>query len=106
MIGSLRVKIGTFCLLFLSSLVFTALEFDSNYFGILLWKVVKPSEHDETKPPIRKIFQKYKLINKTTFIGHLYTKVMAIFNKVSYIQKIKKCYNLENSFQRQTNFSQ
>ena len=51
---------------FLSSLVFTPLEFHSNYFGILLWKLVKPSEHNESKPPIRKIFQKYKPINKTT----------------------------------------
>ena len=30
---------------FFSSRVFPALEFDSNYFGILLWKLVKPREH-------------------------------------------------------------
>ena len=33
-------KTGTICLLFLSSHVFTALEFDSNHFGILLWNIV------------------------------------------------------------------
>ena len=52
-------KIGTICLLFLSSHVFTALEFDSNHFGILLWKIVKPRDHNEVKPPIRKIFTLY-----------------------------------------------
>ena len=31
-------KTGTFYLLFLSSHVVPAIEFDSNYFGILLWK--------------------------------------------------------------------
>ena len=35
-------KTCTICLLFLSSYVFTALTFDSNHFGILLWKIVKP----------------------------------------------------------------
>ena len=32
------LKTGTICFLFLSSHVFTALEFDSNHFSILLWK--------------------------------------------------------------------
>ena len=45
-------KTGTICLLFLSSHVLTALEFDSNYFGVLLWKIVKPRNHNEIKPPI------------------------------------------------------
>ena len=39
-------KTATICL-FLSSHVFTASEFDSNYFGILLWKIVKPRDHNE-----------------------------------------------------------
>ena len=48
-------KTSTFCLLFLSSYVFTALEFDGDYFDILLWKIVKQCDH---KLPIWKIFQK------------------------------------------------
>ena len=56
------LKTDTVCLLFLSSHVFTAFEFDSNHFGILLWKIVKLRNHNEIKPPIRKIFQKYKPI--------------------------------------------
>ena len=50
------------CLLFLSSQVFIALEFDGNHFDILLWKIVKPRDHNEIKPPIRKAFRKYNLI--------------------------------------------
>ena len=45
-------KTSTLCLLFLSSHVF-----DSNYFGILLWKIVKRCDHNETKPPIGKTSQ-------------------------------------------------
>ena len=55
-------KIGTLCLLFLSSHVFATLQFDSNHFGILLWKIVKLRDHNETKPPIGKIFLQYKSI--------------------------------------------
>ena len=51
-------KTGTLCLLSLSSHVFPALEFDNNCFGMLLWKAVKPHDHNETKPPIGKIFRK------------------------------------------------
>ena len=47
---------------FFSSRVFPALEFDSNYFGILLWELVKPREHNEIEPPIGKIFRKCKPI--------------------------------------------
>ena len=47
-------KTGAICFLFLSSHVFNALEFYSNQFGILLWKIVKPS--------IGNIFRKYKPI--------------------------------------------
>ena len=57
-------KTGTICLLFLSSHAFTALEFDSNHFGTLPWKIVKPREHNEIKPPIGKIFQKFKPIRQ------------------------------------------
>ena len=55
-------KIGGICLLFLSSHVFAALEFDSNHFGILLWEKVKPCDHNEIKRPIANIFRKYKPI--------------------------------------------
>ena len=55
-------KTGTICLLFFSSHVFNTLEFDSNHFGILLWKIVKPRDQNEIKPPIEKIFWKYKPI--------------------------------------------
>ena len=42
------------------SVEFTALEFDSNRFGILLSKIVKPRDrnHDEIEPPIGKILRK------------------------------------------------
>ena len=45
--------------LFLSSLVFTPLEFDSNYFSNVLFKILKPRDHNEIKPPLGKKFQKY-----------------------------------------------
>ena len=44
--------------LFLSSDVFTALEFESNHFGTLLWKIVKPRDNNEIEPRIEKIFLK------------------------------------------------
>ena len=62
-------KTGTICFLFLSSHVFTALEFDSNHFLIILWKIVKPRL------------------------------------KAFYLQRSKKCYNLETNFQKKVNFS-
>ena len=46
------------CLLFSSSHVLTFLGFDSNYFGILLWKIVKPRDNRKNMP----IFQKCKPI--------------------------------------------
>ena len=55
-------KTGTIYLLFLSWHVFTALEFNSNHFGILIRKIVKPCEHNEIKRPIGTIFRKYKPI--------------------------------------------
>ena len=54
-------KTGAVCFFF-SSHVFTALEFGKNRFGILLWEIVKPPDHNEIKPPYGKIFQKYKPI--------------------------------------------
>ena len=55
-------KTATICLLFSSSHAFTALEFDSNHFHILFGKIVKPPDHNEIKPPVGKIFRKYKPI--------------------------------------------
>ena len=43
-------KTGTTCLLFSFSHVFTALGLDSNHFGTLLWKIIKPRGHNEIKP--------------------------------------------------------
>ena len=45
-----------------SYLLFTALEFGSNHFGIIFWKIVQPHDHNEIKQPIGKIFRKYKRI--------------------------------------------
>ena len=53
-------RTSTSCIFFLSSHVFTAFEFNSNHFGILILKIVKPREQNETKPSMRKMFQKYK----------------------------------------------
>ena len=47
---------------FIFPCIHRALEFDSNYFSIVPWKMLKPRDHNETKPPIGKIFQKYKPI--------------------------------------------
>ena len=55
-------KIETIYFLFSSSHIFTALEFDNNHSGILLWKILKPRDHNEIKPPIGKMFRKYKSI--------------------------------------------
>ena len=52
-------KTGITCLLFLSSHVFTALEFDNNHFGFLPWKILKPRDHNEIKPLLGKIIRKY-----------------------------------------------
>ena len=102
---------GTICLLFLSSHVFTALEFDSNHFGILLGIIVKPRNHNEIKPPIGKIFWKYKPIrhyivtswNKlsSSFINKVYDN----YDKVSYLQRNKRCCNLETTVEKKINFS-
>ena len=79
-----RVKICTLCLLFLSSHIFIALEFDSNHFGVLLWKLVNPRDHSEIKPPIGKIFRKYKPIRYICYCpenncrAHLQTKFTTI----------------------------
>ena len=52
------LKTGIFCLLSFSSHV----EVDSNYFGVLLLKILKPRENNSTNSPIGKIFQTYKPI--------------------------------------------
>ena len=55
-------KTGTTCLLFSPAHVFVALICNINHFGILFWKIVKPRDDNEIKPPIGKIFRKYKPI--------------------------------------------
>ena len=96
------MKTGAICLLVLSSYVFTALMFDSNHFGILLWKIVKPRDYNEIKPPIGKIYRKYKpMINYSVmppkkllclFVNQVYDN----YNKVSYLQRNKKYCHLES----------
>ena len=55
-------KTGTTCLLFSPTHVFVTLICNINHFGILFWKIVKPHDDNEIKPPIGKIFRKYKPI--------------------------------------------
>ena len=105
-------KTSTLRLPFLSSHVFTALEFGSNHFGILLWKIVKPRDHNEIKPPIGKIFKKYKTIRHYVVMSckqlscSFVNKVYDNCNNVSYLQRNKKCYNLETTFKKKIKFSQ
>ena len=51
-------------------------KFDSDQFGILLWKIIKPRDHNETKLSIGKILRKYKPIRhyfvpENSFRAHL-----------------------------------
>ena len=39
-------------------------------------------------------------------VGLICKKVYDNYNKVSYLQRNKKCYNLETTFQKEVNFSQ
>ena len=105
-------KTGTIFLLFLPSHVLTALEYDGNHFGILLWKIVKPRDHNEIKPPIGKIFRKYKTIRHYLVMSQkqllclFVNKVYNNYNNLYYLQKNKKYYNLETIFRKKANFSQ
>ena len=56
----MEFKVPATDILFLSSHIFTVLEFDSNHFGILPLKTVKPRDYNEIKPFIGKIFRKDK----------------------------------------------
>ena len=85
----------TLCLFFLSSHVLASLQFDSHYFNILLWKIAKQSDHNEIKPPIAKIFPKYKpirqfVMSRKQLLCSFVNKVYDNCNKVSYLQKNKK----------------
>ena len=55
-------KTVTIYFLFLTVHIFSGLEFASDSSDILFWKIVKPRDHNEIKPPIGKIFRKYKPI--------------------------------------------
>ena len=102
----------TICLLFLSSDVFTALEFDSNHFDVPLWEILKPCDQNEIKPPMANIFRKnepirhYFTMSRKQFLRLFVNNVYDNYNNVSYPQKNKKCYNLETTFQKNVNFSQ
>ena len=101
-------KTGAICFLFSSSHVFTALEFDSNHFGILLWKIVKPCGYNEIKPPIGKIFRKYKPIRNffvmsqkqlpCSFSNNVYDN----YKKVSCSKGIKNAITWKPLFRRKS----
>ena len=103
-------KTGLICLLFLSSRVFTALEFDSNHFGILLWQIIKPRDHNKIKPPTGKIFRKYKQseiilwCSKNNCLAHLWAKFTTTMTRYPTSKGI--CYNLKTIFHKKINFSQ
>ena len=105
-------KTGTLCLFFLSFHTFSALEFDRNYSVFLLWKMVKLSDRNETKPPIGKIFwiytpiRHYFVISRKWLLCLFVNKVYDNRSKVTYLQKNKKCCNLETTFQKKVNFFQ
>ena len=89
-------KTGTVCLLFLPWHVFTALEFECNNFGTLLWKVLKSCDCNEIKPSIGKILQKYKpirryfVMSQKELLCSFVNKVYHNCNKVSNLQKNKR----------------
>ena len=103
-------KTGTICLLFLSLHLFTAFEFDSNHFGILLWKILKPRDHNEIKLTIGKIFQKYKPIRHyfVIFYGfaHLQTKFTTIITRYPKGMKnaITFAITITTTFQKKVKF--
>ena len=102
-------KTGTICLLFSSSYAFTALEFDSNHFGALIWKIVKPRDHNEIKPPIGKILQKYKPIRhfvrpENNCRAHLQTKFTAIITRYSTFKIIQDAITWKSLFRRKSTF--
>ena len=104
-------KTGTICFFFLSSHVFTALEYDSNHFGILLCKIVKPRDHNEIKPLTEKYAEN---INQSDIILWCpenncctYFKLLcSIITRYPTSKGIRKYYNLGTTFQKKVNFSQ
>ena len=67
-------------------------KFDSNYFGILLQKIVKPYDHEKVTSAIGKLLQKHKPIRHCFMMSRKYlscsfvNKVYDNYNKVSYLQ--------------------
>ena len=59
------LKTDTICFLLLSWHVFTTLELDINNLGILLWKIVKPPDHNKIKQQLEKYS---KNINQPTLL--------------------------------------
>ena len=103
-------KVATLCLLVLSWHIFTASELDSNYFSVLLWKIAKTRDHNEIESEkySENINQSVTFFNAPKIIVALICKqsLHDNCNKVSYLQKNKKWYNLETIFQKKVNFSQ
>ena len=48
----------------LSIHVLAALQFNSSYFGLLLRKIIKPPDLNDTKPPIRKSLKNVPVLSK------------------------------------------
>ena len=103
-------KTGTICLLFLSSHVFTTLEFGSNHFNILLWKIVKlwtimKLNHQSEKYP-KNINQSDIILwcHKNNCYAHLLTKFMTLISRYPTSKGIKNAINLESTFQKKDKF--
>ena len=54
------------------------LEFDSNHFGILLLKIVKPRDYNEKNPPISKMFRNYEPVRYYFTLKTLYPFILTL----------------------------
>ena len=83
-----------------------SLPLDNNYFGILLWKIVKPRDHNKIKPLIGTIFQKhnpirhYFVMSQKKLSWSFVNKVHNNCNNVSYLQKNKNAKTWKPLFRR------
>ena len=98
-------KTGTICLLFSSSLLFTAWK---NLEAIILvFFLEKQQNHNEIKPPIPKILQKYKPIRHYFEMprrAHLQTKFAIIIRRYSTFKRIKNYITWKPLFRRKSTY--
>ena len=96
-------KTGTICLLS----YLHASEFDSNHFGILLWKIEKLRDQNEIKQPIEKTFRIRHILwcPEINCRAHLQTKFTIIVTRYPTSKRNKKCFNFDTTFQKKVNFS-